>query len=154
MSESQPEIDVPIPPPLLFLGFFLVGVAIGYFIPIPFLSNIVSLPLGIVVAAVGFYLSVQCFREFRRAKTPPDFRPVTALVSAGPYRYTRNPIYISFSTIYLGFGIAFNSGVTLLLLLLVIAIVDRVIIRREERYLEQKLGEEYLQYKARVRRWI
>ncbi len=154
MSKSQQEIDVPIPPPLLFLGFFLVGVAIGYFIPTPFLPVIVSLPIGILVAAVGFYVSVRSFREFRRAKTPPDFRPVTALVSAGLYRYTRNPIYISFSTIYLGFGIAFNSGVALLLLPLVIAIVDRVIIRREERYLEQSLGEEYLRYKAKTRRWI
>ncbi len=136
------------------MGLFLGGVAIGYFIPTPFLPNIVSLPIGIVVAVVGFYLSVRSFREFRRAKKPPDFRPVTALVSGGPYRYTRNPIYISFSTVYLGFGIAFNSGVTLLLLPLVIAIVDRVIITREEKYLEQRFGEEYLRYKAKVRRWI
>jgi len=68
-----------------------------------------ALPAGIVIALAGVYLSFVSLREFARAKTPPDFRPVRAIVSAGPYRYTRNPIYVSFSTIYAGLGVAFNS---------------------------------------------
>src|SRR5207245_9236105 len=93
------------------------------------------------------------FRRVGRAKTSSDFRPVRAIVSAVPYRYARNPIYISFSTISAGRGIAFNSLVAFLALLLAIAVVDRVIVPREERYLEQRFGEEYLRYKAKVRRW-
>ena len=154
MGESEPGIDVPLPPPLIFLGLFVIGSVTGYFIPIPLLPSGAALPTGIVIALAGVYLSFVSLREFARAKTPPDFRPVKAIVSAGPYRYTRNPIYISFSTIYAGLGIAFNSLAAFLPLLVAIAVVDRVIIPREERYLEDRFGEEYLRYKAKVRRWV
>ena len=154
LGESEHGIDVPLPPPLIFLGLFVIGSVTGYFIPIPLLPSAAALPTGIVIALAGVYLSLVSFREFARAKTSPDFRPVRAIVSAGPYRYTRNPIYISFSTIYAGLGIAFNSLVTFLPLLVAIAVVDRVIVPREERYLEKRFGEEYLRYKAKVRRWV
>ncbi len=91
---------------------------------------------------------------FARADTPFDFRPVKAVVTEGPYSFTRNPMYISFSLIYAGIGVAFESVVALLLLSVAIALIDRMIIPREERYLEQRFGEEYLRYKAKVRRWI
>jgi len=154
LGEGERGIDVPLPPPLIFLGLFVIGSVTGYFIPIPLLPGAAALPTGIVIALAGVYLSFVSLREFARAKTPPDFRPVKAIVSAGPYRYTRNPIYISFSTIYAGLGIAFNSLVAFLPLLVAIAVVDRVIVPREERYLEHRFGEEYLRYKAKVRRWV
>jgi len=154
LGESERGIDVPLPPPLIFFGLFVIGSVAGYFIPIHLLPGGAALPTGIVIALAGVYLSFVSLREFARAETPPDFRPVKAIVSAGPYRYTRNPIYISFSTIYAGLGIAFNSLVAFLPLLVAIAVVDRVIVPREERYLEHRFGEEYLRYKAKVRRWV
>ena len=141
LGESENGIDVPLPPPLIFLGLFVIGSVTGYFIPIPLLPGGAALPTGIVIALAGVYLSLVSFREFARAKTPPDFRPVRAIVSAGPCRYTLNPIYISFSTIYAGLGVAFNSLRHSCRCWLPSQFVDRVIIPREERYLEDRFGE-------------
>lgn len=154
LTESDLGIDVPFPPPLVYFGLLVVGIVIGNFIPIPVPSSVLALIFGIPLALVGVYLLVNSLRAFARADTPPDFRPVKAVVTGGPYRYTRNPIYISFSLIYAGVGVAFESLVALLLLSAAIVLIDRVIIPREEKYLEQRFGEEYLRYKAKVRRWI
>jgi protein-S-isoprenylcysteine O-methyltransferase Ste14 len=77
-------------------------------------------------------------------------RPTTE----GPFRYSRNPAYLSLAMIYAGIAVLRNSLWTILLLPLVVYVIQREVIGREERYLERALGEEYLAYKARVRRWV
>ena len=78
----------------------------------------------------------------------------TALVAAGPYAITRNPIYIGFVLVFLGFAIVLTSVWLLLLLIPVLAILQRGVVEREEAYLEGKFGDAYRKYKARVPRWL
>ena len=92
---------------------------------------------------------------FRRVGTTPHpAGPTTALAVGGPYRFTRNPMYLSLVFITVGLALLANALWPLVLLPVVIVIVRWTVIDREERYLTAKFGEEYLQYKARVRRWM
>ena len=81
-------------------------------------------------------------------------RPVPRLTTGGPFRYTRNPGYLCLAMIYAGIAVLRNSLWSMLLLPLVLVVIQREVIGREERYLERIFGEEYLAYKARVRRWV
>lgn len=91
----------------------------------------------------------------RRAHTNIDPRqPTTTIVVEGPYRFTRNPIYLSLTLLYSGLTVLFNALSGLLLLPIALIILRRGVIEREERYLERKFGEQYLSYKQRVRRWL
>ncbi len=95
------------------------------------------------------------FREMKRAQTNVDPRkPTTAIVAEGPYRYTRNPLYVGMTLIYAGISALANALPPVLLLPAVFAVMRRGVIEREERYLERKFGDEYLRYKGQVRRWI
>jgi len=91
----------------------------------------------------------------RHAGTPTNpYKPVSNIVTEGPFRYTRNPAYLSMTMIYVGVATLANALWAILLLPAVLLAIRRGVIEREERYLEGKFGEEYLRYKARVRRWI
>jgi protein-S-isoprenylcysteine O-methyltransferase Ste14 len=81
-------------------------------------------------------------------------QPALAIVSNGPFRFTRNPIYLANAAIYLALALIFNTLWPFLLFVPMLLVLQWGIIRREERYLEAKFGEPYLAYKARVRRWL
>ena len=81
-------------------------------------------------------------------------RPVPRLTTEGPFRYTRNPSYLALAVIYAGIAVLRNSLWAILLLPLVVMVIQREVIGREERYLKRTFGEEYLAYKQRVRRWV
>jgi protein-S-isoprenylcysteine O-methyltransferase Ste14 len=81
-------------------------------------------------------------------------RPVPRLTTDGPFRYTCNPGYLSLAMFYAGIAVLRNALWAILLLPLVVNVIQREVIWREERYLERTFGEEYLDYKARVRRWV
>jgi protein-S-isoprenylcysteine O-methyltransferase Ste14 len=81
-------------------------------------------------------------------------RPVPRLTTEGPFRYTRNPAYLGLAMIYAGIAILRNALSAILFLPLVVWVIGREVIGREERYLERTFGQEYLAYKARVRRWV
>ncbi len=90
-----------------------------------------------------------------RVGTSPDIdQPTKRLVTEGPFRYTRNPIYISFALIYLGITAAMNALAALAVLPVALGAIHWGVIAREEKYLERKFGDEYLRYKGRVRRWV
>ena len=94
-------------------------------------------------------------RAMRRADTPTNpYKPVEHIATGGPFRYTRNPGYLSMAMIYAGIATIANALWALLLLPVALLAIRRGVIEREEDYLERKFGEEYLRYKARVRRWI
>jgi protein-S-isoprenylcysteine O-methyltransferase Ste14 len=95
------------------------------------------------------------FWTLRSAGTPvsPE-KPVSSLVTTGPFRYTRNPGYLSMAVIYTGIASLANALWAILFLPAALAVIRRGVIEREERYLERKFGEEYLRYKAQARRWI
>lgn len=140
-------------PPLVFLAALGIGWFLNWLVPL-LLPSPWHIAGGIVIFA-GFSLGSWGVHALHRAGTSvrPD-HPVTTLVTDGPYRYTRNPLYIGLTTIYL--GIALSTGVMWLLVTLapVLAMVHWKIVRREEDFLEAKFGEAYRDYKTRVRRWI
>ena len=109
--------------------------------------------IALAVLAVGF--AVGALRLFRRAGTPAEpWHPTTAIVTSGVYRITRNPMYVGMTLLYAGIAIAADSPVALVLLVPTLAVIRVGVIRREERYLDARFGDEYRRYKARVRRWI
>lgn len=140
-------------PPLIFLAALGIGWFLNWLTPL-LLPSPWHIAGGALILA-GFSLGSWGYYALRRAGTAvrPD-RPVTALVTDGPYRYTRNPLYIGLTTIYL--GIALSTGVLWLLITLVpvLAVMNWKIVRREEQFLEAKFGDAYRNYKVRVRRWV
>ncbi len=143
------------PPPLIFAGALGAGLLVNRLRPTPFLAQTLSKILGWPLVLGGLLLGLWGFREMRRAGTNvAPYHPTTAIVEVGPYRFTRNPLYVGMALMYSGVAARANALPAALLLSVVLHLVDRGVIRREERYLEGKFGEEYLRYKGRVRRWI
>jgi protein-S-isoprenylcysteine O-methyltransferase Ste14 len=149
--------DVPgivAPPPLLYLGAFLLGLGAEWLRPLPIVPPRLAHVIGgglLVLGVIGF-AGIWAFR--RAGTTPNPYRPTTALVVAGPYRLTRNPMYLGFTLMYLGVTFWVNTLWPLLLLPIVLIVMQRGVIAREEAYLERRFGDEYRRYKARVRRWL
>jgi protein-S-isoprenylcysteine O-methyltransferase Ste14 len=150
--------EVAIKPPFLFLGALALGSLLSLVIPIgPGLgaANALALAVGLAFVAVGLALAVLSVRRFRLAGTSVvPGEPSTALVVAGPYHVTRNPIYIGFVLVYFGLAVLLTSVWILLLLIPVLIILQRGVVEREEDYLERQFGETYRKYKARVPRWL
>jgi len=147
--------DVRIPPPLIYVAGFVLGLLLERAFPVLTLPKNLSRVAAGLCVALSATLTVWSIGLFRRARTSfIPIRPTTALVVSGPYRVTRNPMYLGLVGLYLGLALWFGVFWALILLPAVIAVVQHSVIAREEQYLEQKFGEEYLKYKACVRRWI
>lgn len=151
-AEKGPNVIAP--PPLIFALPLIVGVILDRLIPLPRLSTglrLAGIPLlgGAVALAAWFGTAMV------RAHTPIDVRDApTALVTDGPFEYSRNPGYIALSLCYLGLSLVTGALWPLLLLPGVVATVDRGVVQREERYLEDRFGDAYRSYLRRVRRWL
>jgi protein-S-isoprenylcysteine O-methyltransferase Ste14 len=156
--ELPPEEDrpgVPIPPPLLFVLPILAFLALEWFVPTSFVHGAFRWMLGALVFVTGIALVAGGFITQKRAGTDPiPFKPSTRIVAHGIYRFTRNPMYLGFALCTFGLAILVDSAWMLLAVPIGLILIDRIVITREERYLERKFGEEYLSYKRRVRRWI
>jgi protein-S-isoprenylcysteine O-methyltransferase Ste14 len=143
------------PPPLIFLMGIVLGLALNWFFPLPFLPDIARWVVSMVLVLGGLAIGFSAFSTLRKANTPVDpYESPTAIVSGGPYGFTRNPIYLGFALITIGLACFANALWVIFVLPVVLIIVDRGVIAREERYLERKFGAAYTSYKARVRRWI
>ena len=142
-------------PPLIYAGGLSAGLLANYFFAATFLPRTVARVLGWLLIGSGLVLGFLGDRTLRNAGTNINpYEPVTAIVVKGPYRFTRNPLYLATTLIYAGISVRLNALWAALLLPLVLAVIERGVIEREERYLERKFGEEYIRYKAQVRRWI
>jgi protein-S-isoprenylcysteine O-methyltransferase Ste14 len=150
--------EVAIKPPLLFLGALALGSLITVFVPIgPGLAqpNGLGFLVGIVFVALGLTLAIFSARAFHRAGTNVvPGQPATALVTTGPYKVTRNPIYIGFVLVYFGLSLVLTSLWILILIVPVLMILQRGVVLPEEAYLEHKFGDAYRRYQARVPRWL
>jgi protein-S-isoprenylcysteine O-methyltransferase Ste14 len=121
----------------------------------PFLPHSVARTLGWLLLGGGMLLNGWFVYTMRRIDTPIDPRkPVSKLVTDGPFRYTRNPAYLSMTAIYVGVAALRNALWAILFLPLVVYVTQRDQVRREEQYLERVFGEEYLNYKTSVLRWV
>ena len=141
-------------PPIVYLISILAGFGLNAVWPVELVPRAIE-PLGgslILLAVALFVLSV---RQFRRARTPIRSRKaVTAVITTGPYRFSRNPIYVSFTLLQVGLTMWTNSAWVAGTLIPTLVLISYGVIAREERYMAQKFGDEYLRYTAAVRRWI
>ena len=154
----QDYADVVIKPPILFAGAIVLGCLLSWLVPLGpdlFSANRRALGVGGGLALIGFGLFVVSVRRFFQAGTSPvPGEPSTVLLDVGPYRFTRNPIYISFVIVYFGLAIMLTSAWMLVLLIPVLIVLQRGVVEREEAYLQGKFGEAYCKYQARVPRWL
>jgi len=144
-------------PPLIFLGSLTLAALLEAILPLPLLplAPEVGYGLGALFVLGGLALLLLGARRFSAAGTniPPTL-PTTALVVTGPYRWSRNPLYLAMILMYVGLGIAALSLWALLLAVPLVLLLNYGVIVREEVYLERKFGADYRAYRARVRRWI
>jgi protein-S-isoprenylcysteine O-methyltransferase Ste14 len=142
-------------PPLVYLGSIVAGLALDRAWPLRLPSGVPGGLLGCVLIAASVLLLGYSVRLFRAAGTPvPARKPTTAIVQTGPYRMSRNPIYLAFSLFHLGIAIWVGSWWLVGTLALAVAIMNWIVVPREERYLESRFGAEYRDYKTSVRRWF
>lgn len=143
------------PPPLVYLGGLAAGFALEAVLPSPSLPAAVSWGVGGVLLIAGGTLARSFFRALTRAGTPVSpYRSSSALVTDGPYRLSRNPGYLAMAAAYCGIALLAGATWPLVTLVATVAVIDRGVIAREERYLEASFGSAYRDYRRRTRRWI
>jgi protein-S-isoprenylcysteine O-methyltransferase Ste14 len=156
MDDTAGTAQVIVRPPIAWGLAVIAGLALGWLVPLPFLPA--NLPAGWLGAAV-FVLALALFAWAivtitRAGSNVPTYLPTTTIVESGPYRFTRNPIYLGMFLGLIGLAIAFDN-LWLLMTLVPFALVIRYgVVAREETYLERKFGDVYRGYGARVRRWL
>jgi protein-S-isoprenylcysteine O-methyltransferase Ste14 len=159
VSEPAPtNPGVHFPPPTLFVVGFLIAVALDRWIltlRLGGVSRTAVVITGWVLIVAGMLLLLWALLTFARARTAilPS-RPASTIVATGPFRYSRNPMYVGFSAVYIGLSLLMSMAWPLLLLPLVLLSLYALVIRREEYYLGHAFGDEYAAYRSRVRRWL
>ncbi len=142
-------------PPVIFLLALAAGGVLELFFPLNLLPAGVQYAVGGALILLSALPMPFVMRSFRRAGTPMDVRKAaTRLVTGGPYRFSRNPAYLSMTLLYLGISVAADSLWMVLLALPLLVVMHYGVILREERYLEAEFGEAYRDYKRAVRRWF
>ena len=156
MSETIDRPNVVIHPPVAWALAFVVGLGVDWLYPLQFVPTTVPRAwVGGGVFAVGFVLAIWAMVTIRKAGTRVETnKPTTAIVANGPYRVTRNPIYIGMFLGLTGLAIGFDNFWVLATLVPFYLVIRYGVISREEPYLERKFGAVYLGYKSRVRRWL
>jgi protein-S-isoprenylcysteine O-methyltransferase Ste14 len=156
MGDTADTAQVIIRPPLAWGLAVIVGLALNWLVPLPFLpADLPARWLGAMVFVLALGLFVWAIVTITRAgSNVPTNLPTTTIVASGPYRFTRNPIYLGMFLGLIGLAIAFDN-LWLLLMLVPFALVIRYgVVVREEDYLERKFGDAYRGYRSRVRRWL
>ena len=157
MKEQEPKDNPGVIafPPMIYGSALFIGLAIHYFVPIQILGGKLSIWLGVLLISVAGPVILSAVHTIHRAQTAFDLRkPTTSIVTEGAFRLSRNPAYLALTLLYLGIASLINSIWVLLMVVPTVIVMHRGVIKREERYLEKKFGEEYLRYKEQVRRWI
>ena len=152
-----PNIRVP---PLYFIGGFLLGMLLhGTVQPITLAGGVTS-PRALIAAGwwifwIGMIVAHAGVFTFALAGTTMfPFKEASRLVTHGPYRFTRNPMYLGLTVAYIGLSLALNTGWPLILLPVMLWLLVKTVIQAEEKYLEAEFGDEYREYRKRVRRWL
>lgn len=157
-TNTHDTAGVVAPPPLIYAVGLAVGFLLHRLLPLKAFSRtprVLSLTLGSMCIGLGPTIIALGFRQMQNAHTNVNpTQPATTIVTTGPFRFTRNPLYLGFTIFYTGVSLLVNSLWMLLLLPLVLLLMTVGVIEREERYLERKFGQQYLVYKQRTRRWL
>lgn len=159
MNPSPPPAShsagVRVDPQLLYAIPLAVGLLIDRWHPLRIVPPPLAVPVGIASLVVGVAVCYAAARRLRAARTTlQPWEPTTTLVTDGPFRRSRNPIYVGYTLLYLGVAVWVNSAWPLALWPVVLWLMHRLVIAREEAYLGGRFGETYRAYKRRVRRWL
>ena len=147
--------DVIALPPLILAAAVALGLILNFFWPAKILAHAVALPLGVLIVVGALTIGVLAAREMRAANTPLHVHKApTRIVTSGIFQKSRNPIYLSMILLCAGIAFLADSLWLLGLVPLLAAVLQKGVIEREEAYLERNFGEDYLRYKAKVRRWL
>ena len=142
-------------PPLIWLVNAVISILVHLLIRVPITSYRICLVCGIVLIILAPTLALSALRTMKAAGTnvhPSE--PALTMVRDGPFRFTRNPMYLALCLLQIALGFFLNDWITLLFVVPLALIFHYGIVLREERYLAAKFGEPYLQYKRQVRRWL
>lgn len=157
MGAKQDHAGVYIPPPLIYIAVFLTAVLIQRFVPLnnSFFFTAASKVIGSAMLLIGLIFNIPALRQFFKTKnTLIAIKPANSLQTSGIYSVSRNPMYISLLFFYIGLSFLIGNWWNFILFPLLILIVQEYVIKREEKYLVRKFGEEYIAYKTKVRRWV
>ena len=156
MTEIQMNhAEVKTHPPILLLLSLMAAFLLNWLFPLPIALPDYFRASGILIAAAGFASAFMAVRQFGVARTTLDpHGSVGALVTSGPYRFSRNPIYLGFICVLIGLPLAFGSYWGALLSPVLVLALNGLVIQYEEAYLENKFKDQYTGYRSRVRRWL
>ncbi len=157
MTEGQdhPKINRNIHPPVIFLIHVLAAFLLNWLLPLPFVfpKSLELVGYALVLTGLGFAFSA--VNQFAKLHTTLDpHGSVSTIVTSGPYRLSRNPIYLGFACTLIGLSLALSSYWGVVLSPLFMILLAQLVIKHEEIYLEKKFGDVYTSYKSRVRRWL
>ncbi len=141
-----------IPPVYLLLSCIII---IGSHWVFPVL-NIIPFPynlLGLLILMAGLYFLGTAYKLFSIHRTPINYDKSTAIITEGIFKHTRNPMYVGMVLILSGLSLCFGNAIALIVPFLFYLIINRIFIPFEERKMEETFGEEYLEYKSKVKRW-
>ena len=143
------------PPPLIYLVVFVIGYFVQRQFPFVWPEHISWDIAGYILVGLSLINALLGMLTMKRAGTHIDvYKASTAIVSTGPFSFSRNPLYLSLTAMYIGVALVKSLMWPLALLPLALIVMQFGVIHREERYLAKKFGDEYLLYKAKVRRWV
>ncbi len=155
MATSADNPGVVARPPLLYGGAFVVVLVFRWFWPMAIFGHAVALWPGLALVVLGVGIAAWGRRTIKAAGTNVNpARPTTAIVASGPFRFSRNPLYLAVTLLYFGLTLVFNTWWGIVALVPLLIIMHRGVVLREECYLEQKFGETYRQYRSKVRRYL
>jgi protein-S-isoprenylcysteine O-methyltransferase Ste14 len=155
MGDSPDSPGVRFPPPFLYALAVIGGYLLNRRWPLPVGDDVVIKVLAWVLTFASLALAVSSIGNFRRSRTSiVPVRPATALVIAGPYRFTRNPMYVGMAALTVALALFLDTWWVIALLVPVLLVVRLFVIAPEERYLRRRFGADYVAYMRRVRRWL
>jgi protein-S-isoprenylcysteine O-methyltransferase Ste14 len=157
LHDHEHGARVRVPPPLVFLVFTLLGVALRYVVTPPSVpgDRVVTIVVGagLFVVGLAFVLSARVL-FVRTGQNPAPWKPSPELIVEGPYRFTRNPMYVGLTLLDVGLGLAVHNLWISSFAIPALLIVHIFVVLPQERYLETKFGQSYRAYRARVRRYL
>lgn len=153
-QDAEPTLRV-VPPPTVYFALFVIALVLDHFWPVRLLERGSRIWFGLGFIAASFFLILWVLREFRRVGTSFGFKyHANALVTGGPFRFSRNPGYLSLALAYLGIGLTAGSPWLVGMVVPAFVLTYLLAVLPEERYLETRFGEEYRHYRRAVRRWL
>lgn len=157
MKAKKDNAGVYLPPPILYVAVFFLSILIQRYFPLPMgpIGSSLGSYLSVVFILIGIMFALPALIAFFKTKnTLITIKPATSLQTKGIYNISRNPMYVGLLSVYIGIALILGNWWTFLLIPLVIFVITRYVIIKEERYLERAFGQDYLNYKTKVRRWL